>query len=59
MLGHVLGTKTLVARHGLGLERHVLFVIGDAFIHFGGNLVLFAVAVVVRVASAPLEVVVS
>lgn len=57
MLGNVVDAKTLVACHCLGLFRHVLFVVGDAFVHFAGNFVLFAVAVVVRVASAPFEVV--
>ena len=52
----MLGAKTLITCHGSGLARHVLFIVGDTLEHLSGDFVLFAVAVVVRVASAPLQV---
>ena len=58
VLGDVLRAKTLIACHGGGLFRDVLFIVGDTLEHFRGDFVLFAVAVVVRVASTSLEVVV-
>ena len=57
MLGNVFVAKTLVARHGSGLFRHVLFIAGDTFVDFDGDFIMLAVAVVVRIAAAPLEVI--
>ena len=57
MLRNVFVAKTLVARHGSGLFHHVLFVASDTFVDFNSDFIMLAVAVVVRVASAPLEVV--
>ena len=52
----MLGAKTLVAGHGCGLFRHVLFIVGDTLKYFGSDFVLLAVAIVVRVASAALKI---
>ena len=57
MLGNVFVAKTLVARHGSGLFGHVCFIAGDTFVDFDGDFIMLAVAVVVRIASASLEVV--
>ena len=57
MLRNIFVAETLVARHGSGLFRHVLFIAGDTFVDFDGDFIMLAVAVVVGVASASLEIV--
>ena len=54
---NVFVAETLVARHGSSLFRHVLFIAGDTFVNFDSDFIMLAVAVVVGVTSASVEVV--